>query len=95
MWYVFVSHVTKNTRRLETDRQTERHICEKERIAYLFSCGCSASKHLAGFGGATMSGPRLLGALGLSILRDPSAAEKGKAAEFTGVLGKTKLCSQF
>lgn len=42
-----------------------------------------------------MSEPRLLGVLDLSILRDPSAAEKGKGAEFTGVLGTTKLCNQF
>lgn len=45
---------------------------------YLVPCGCSVSKLLAGFGGAAMSDPWLLGVLDLSLLSDPSAAEAGR-----------------
>lgn len=44
--------------------------------AYFISCGCDVSKDLAGFCGATISEPRLLNVLDLSILREASAGDR-------------------
>lgn len=58
---------------------------------YFVSCGCRASKHLAGLGGATISEPRLLVVLDLSILGEPSAAERRMLANETQIYSLTEM----